>query len=283
MAPETKVKKATDAGLNVSAVSIRPPVLKLDWSTLFGLVLAIVLIGLALILGGSVGSFVNAPAFLIVVGGTFAVTAISYTGEDLGKFMSIINRAFIRTIYNPKRMAFQLMDIATIAKAKGVLTLNKIEPSLRKDPMLFKAIQPVIDGYKVEELQNILLQDNDAALERHRRSAQIVRRAAEVAPAMGLIGTLVGLVQMLSSLSDPTSIGPAMAVALLTTFYGAVLSTVFLGPLANKLERNSASEALIRELIVTALLSISKQDHPRRLETLLNAILPPQERIRYFK
>ena len=283
MAPETKVKKATDAGVNVSAVSIRPPVLKLDWSTLFGLVLAIVLIGLALFLGGSVGSFVNAPAFLIVIGGTFAVTAISYTGEDLGKFMSIINRAFIRTIYNPKRMAFQLMDIATISKAKGVLTLNKIETSLKKDPMLFKALQPVIDGYKTEELQHILIQDNEAALERHRRSAQIIRRAAEVAPAMGLIGTLVGLVQMLSSLSDPTSIGPAMAVALLTTFYGAVLSTVFLGPLANKLERNSASEALIRELIVTALLSISKQEHPRRLETLLNAILPPQERIKYFK
>lgn len=283
MATETKVKQAADAGMNVNAISIRPPIRKLDWSTLFGLVLAIVLIGLALMLGGSVSAFVNAPALLIVVGGTFAVTAISYTGEDLGKFMSIINRAFIRTIYDPKRMAFQLMDIATIAKAKGVLSLNKVESSLRKDPMLFKAIQPVIDGYKTEELQTILLSDNEAALERHRRSAQIVRRAAEVAPAMGLIGTLVGLVQMLSALSDPSSIGPAMAVALLTTFYGAVLSTVFLGPMANKLERNSVSEALIRELIVTTLMSISNQEHPRRLETLLNAILPPQDRIRYFK
>lgn len=283
MATETKIKKATDSGKILSALSIRPPVRKLDWSTLFGLLLAITLIGLALFLGGSVSSFLNAPALLIVVGGTIAVTAMSYTGEDLGKFLSIINRAFVKTIYNPKRMGFQLMDIATIAKAKGVLTLNTLESSLRKDAMLFNALQPVIDGYKPEELEAILVQDYDASIERHRRSAQIVRRASEVAPAMGLIGTLVGLVQMLSALSDPSSIGPAMAVALLTTFYGAVLSTVFLAPMANKLERNSATEAMIRELIVTAMLSISKQEHPRRLETLLNAILPPNERVRYFK
>ena len=283
MATETKVKQATDAGMQVNAISIRPPVNKLDWSTIFGLILAVSLIGMALYLGGSVAAFLNVPAMLIVVGGTIAVTAVSYTGEDLGRLLSIMNRAFIRTIYNPKRMAFQLMDMATISKAKGVLSLNKIEDSLKKDPMLYKATQHVIDGYKIEELENVLMQEKDAAIERHKRSANIVRRASEVAPAMGLIGTLVGLVQMLSNLDDPSSIGPAMAVALLTTFYGAVLSTVFLAPMANKLDRNSVSESMIRELIVTSLLSISRQEHPRKLETLLNAILPPSERIRYFK
>ena len=125
-------------------------------------------------------------------------------------------------------------------------------------------------------------QEVDALLERHRRAASIIRRGSEVAPAMGLIGTLVGLVQMLAQLDDPSSIGPAMAVALLTTFYGAILGTIVLGPLSGKLERNSNSEAMIKNLVLTAMGSIARQENPRRLEMLLNSELPPDKRIRFF-
>ena len=118
--------------------------------------------------------------------------------------------------------------------------------------------------------------------ERHKRSASIARRASEVAPAMGLIGTLVGLVQMLADLENPETIGPAMAVALLTTFYGAILGTVVLASIAVKLEKNSADETLIKTLVTIAATSIARQDNPRRLEMMLNSELPPSERIRYF-
>ena len=140
----------------------------------------------------------------------------------------------------------------------------------------------VTDGYSADDIYQLLGQEVDSLAERHRRSASIVRRASEVAPAMGLIGTLVGLVQMLAQLDDPASIGPAMAVALLTTFYGAIMGTVILGPLAAKLERNSNDETMSKRLILTAMESIARQENPRRLEMLLNSELPPEHRIRFF-
>jgi chemotaxis protein MotA len=179
-------------------------------------------------------------------------------------------------------MARQLMDIAAVAKKKGLLALAGAEAELKKDPQLYKAVQIVTDGYSANDIERILSQDLDALVERHRRSASILRRASEISPAMGLIGTLIGLVQMLANLSDPEAIGPAMAVALLTTFYGAILGTAVLSPMAAKLERNSNEEAMLRSMIMITMSSIARQDNPRRLEMLLNSELPPSEQIRYF-
>ena len=125
-----------------------------------------------------------------------------------------------------------------LARKKGLLALASIDSELKKDPFLARSVQLVTDGYTGEDVDRILGQEVDALVERHRQSAGIVRRASEIAPAMGLIGTLVGLVQMLAELENPSAIGPAMALALLTTFYGAIMGTVVLGPLAAKLERN---------------------------------------------
>jgi chemotaxis protein MotA len=124
--------------------------------------------------------------------------------------------------------------------------------------------------------------DLQATLQRHAKGAGVLRKAAEYAPAMGLIGTLIGLVQMLGNLDDPSAIGPAMAVALLTTFYGAVLANMLLSPLAAKLERNSEDEALLNLVYLTAAVSMGRQENPRRLEMLLNSILPPAKRVHYF-
>jgi len=139
-----------------------------------------------------------------------------------------------------------------------------------------------IDGSKPEDIHHILSQEIAASHERHKRTASITQRASEIAPAMGLIGTLVGLVQMLADLENPETIGPAMAVALLTTFYGAILGTVVMGPLAVKLEKNSNDESLINTLICLGAVSIARQDNPRKLEIELNAALPPHQQIHYF-
>lgn len=143
-------------------------------------------------------------------------------------------------------------------------------------------MQMVVDGYQPADIQRFLTQEIEALIERHKRSASIALRASEIAPAMGLIGTLVGLVQMLANLESPETIGPAMAVALLTTFYGAIMGNVILAPLAVKLEKNSKDEALIKTLISISALSMATQQNPRQLEMLLNAELPPSQRINYF-
>lgn len=264
-------------------ITITPPRLKIDFATIIGLTMAMTLIGGALFFGGSVGAFFNIPAAFIVVGGTVAVTSIAYTSEDLAKAWAIIQSSMFYRVRDPGTIATQMMDLAVLSKQKGNLALAQQETQLANDPYIALAMQYIADGYKTEDIVQILSHDMDALIDRHKKGASIVRRAAEVAPAMGLIGTLVGLVQMLTKLNDPSSIGPAMAVALLTTFYGALLGTILLSPLAAKLERNASHDMMMKDLILTAALSISKQESPRKLETILNAALPPNAKIKYFK
>ena len=278
----------TDAAQNQQAaadpgIRVAPPRVSADLSTILGLISAVGLIMAAIAMGSSNANFLNGPSFLIVVLGTMAATAVSYTWAEIKHVPGILGNTMIRRYRAPADLAVQLMDIAAVARKKGLLSLSAAESELKKDPFLFRAVQLVTDGYNGEDIDRVLGQEVDALAERHRRSASILRRASEVAPAMGLIGTLVGLVQMLAQLDDPSSIGPAMAVALLTTFYGAIMGTVILGPLAAKLERNSGDETMIKNLILTAMGSIARQENPRRLEMLLNSELPPEHRIRYFE
>jgi chemotaxis protein MotA len=253
-----------------------------DFSTIIGLVSAVGLIIIAIMMGSSNANFLNGPSFMIVILGTIAATAVSYTGQELKHVPGILGNTIIRHARDPSALARSLMTISVVARKKGLLALSTAEQQLKKDPFLARGVQLVTDGYSADDIYQLLGQEVDSLAERHRRSASIVRRASEVAPAMGLIGTLVGLVQMLAQLDDPASIGPAMAVALLTTFYGAIMGTVILGPLAAKLERNSNDETMSKRLILTAMESIARQENPRRLEMLLNSELPPEHRIRFF-
>lgn len=272
------------AKANVVTPNVRVPKAKvvLDFATLLGLIFGIGFIVLAIVLGASNASFFNTPSLSIVVFGTIAVTAISYTGSELASAWNILSKTMSRKVYKPKRFATALLDIAVTAKKKGLLALSTLESEMAKEEFLFHAVQMAIDGGKPQDIDYILSQEINAQLERHKRSAGITKRAAEVAPAMGLIGTLVGLVQMLAELENPDTIGPAMAVALLTTFYGAIMGTVIVGPLAVKLDKNSHDEAMIKTLIRLTAVSIARQDNPRKLEMELNSALPPSDQVRYF-
>ncbi len=263
-------------------IRITPPSLYTDLSTVLGLVITFILITVAILIGNSNANFFNLPSVLIVVLGTISVTAIAYSVEEMKGAWDVVRQSFVVRRTPPAVMAQQLMDIAVLARKKGFLILSQMESELSKDPHLAGAVQIVTDGYGGDDVERILSQDMDALVQRHRRAASILRRGAETAPAMGLIGTLIGLVQMLADLSNPDVIGPAMAVALLTTFYGAIMGMAVLAPMAAKLERNSNDEVLNRSLILTAMSSIARQENPRRLEMLLNSELPPEERIEYF-
>ena len=263
-------------------VHIQRPSYKIDLATILGLLLAIALIIGAIALGQSNANFFNVPSLMIVVFGTMAATAVSFTGEELKNAGTTLRQSWKRRVQNPSKLASSLIDLSVSAKKKGVLVLSSYESELSKDPFVARAVQMVIDGYQAKDIDFLLSQEIDAQAERHKRATNITRRASEVAPAMGLIGTLVGLVQMLADLENPETIGPAMAVALLTTFYGAILGTVVMAPLSVKLEKRSKDEAMLKNLTRIACISMASQDNPRKLEMLLNSELPPSKRIRYF-
>lgn len=263
-------------------VRIKSPVRKADLSTILGISCAFALIVGAISMGSGNANFLDIPSIMIVILGTIAATSIAFTGEEMRRAAKILGQSFFRKSWDPSIMARQLLDLATLARKKGILSLGMAAPELARDKVLLHAVQLVTDGYSAEDIERVLAQEIDSLIERHRRSANILRRGAEIAPAMGLIGTLIGLVQMLAELENPDAIGPAMALALLTTFYGAIMGMVILNPLAAKLERNSNDEAMIRTLVMVAMTSIARQENPRRLEMLLNSELPPNARIQYF-
>ncbi len=253
-----------------------------DYATVCGVIGAFVLISLAMVLGGTPQSFVDLPALLIVFGGTFMVTAVSFSVAEVVRAQSVMWRAVVYHVDQPAQAAEQILYLADLSRKKGKLALQGVMEDFRQNAFLYRAITLVVDGVPSEEVERILNHETHSTHARHQRSAGVLRRAGEVAPAMGLIGTLVGLVQMLGNLDDPATIGPSMAVALLTTFYGAILANMVFIPLAGKLERNAQVEATVNQIHTIAAASISRQENPRRLEMMVNTVLPPEERVNYF-
>lgn len=271
-----------NAPANINDAMPRRQRATIDPATVAGLVAAFVMIGAALASGGGWESFLDLPSALIVIGGTFAVTTVSFTLEDIINMPRVVVRAVIRRGESGRDAAMQILKIAELARRGGPIAVEQLVQHLNGRRVLQQAAIMISDQIPDEEIEIALRREADSVASRHSRGAAVLRRAGEVAPAMGLIGTLIGLVKMLAELDDPNAIGPAMALALLTTFYGAMLGSVVLAPLAAKLERASADEALINQLIVLGAVSISRQENPRRLEMLLNSVLPPQSRVKYF-
>jgi chemotaxis protein MotA len=263
-------------------VRLSPNQGSVDFATLLGLLVALALICSVIYFGGPWIAFLDWKAIPLVVGGTFAVTAISYSIGEIIQAQPIMLRTLFHSGVVPNEAAMRMMQLSERARRRGILQLQSELYALRAEPFLHRAMTMLVDGIAVEEIERNLTFETHAMMQRHVRSTGILRRAAEVSPAMGLIGTLIGLVQMLGSLDDPKSIGPAMAVALLTTFYGALLANVVFLPLASKLERNSATELLINQIYILGAISIGRQENPRRLELVLNTILPASQRVKYF-
>jgi len=265
-----------------SHIRISPVRTTVDAATVIGITCGFAMIIAAIVLGGSPESFINPPSILIVIGGTLAITTACFSIEDMARTLKIAGRTVFHRSREPSEAATQVLQIAEIARKKGVLTLQNIMGSTENEPFLNKGILMVVDGIPGEEIEAILTRDIQATMQRHVQSTNVLRKMGDFAPAMGLIGTLIGLVQMLGNLDDPKTIGPSMAVALLTTFYGAVLANMVFLPLAAKLEKNSQEETLINSVYMMAATSIGHQENPRRLEMLINSVLPPAHRVHYF-
>ncbi len=268
-----------DEGTHIHVAKTRST---MDLATIVGLICGFAMISAAIILGGSPESFINPPSILIVIGGTLAITTACFSLGEMGRTLKVVAKTFFYASRDPSEAATQVLQIAELARKKGVLALQDVVGSMQNEPFLHKGMSMVVDGTPGEEVESIMRRDLQATVQRHSKSTSVLRKMGEFAPAMGLIGTLIGLVQMLGNLENPATIGPSMAVALLTTFYGAVLANMVFLPLAAKLDRNSQEEALINNLYVMGASSIGNQENPRRLEMLLNSVLPPAKRVRYF-
>ncbi len=247
----------------------------MDIATLVGILAAFGIIGSSIAMGGPFIIFVNVPSILVVVGGTFGVTLMRVTLADfLGSF-KIGMKAFFYKMDNPKNLIEEAVEMANIARKEGLLALEGREIS---NPFLERGIGLCIDGHSPEIVNSLLSKDINLTIERHTKGSDMFKAMATYAPAMGMIGTLIGLVQMLSNMSDPAAIGPAMAIALLTTLYGAVIANAFASPLSEKLKLISSSEKLNKALILESISAIQDGTNPRVMQELLNAFLPESKR-----
>ena len=242
----------------------------MDIATLVGILGAFGIIIGAILTGGELGPFIDVPSLLIVVGGTFFVTFSQVTlGDFLGSF-SVGLKSFLYKVDDPVKLIEESVQLADIARKNGLLALEGQEIT---NPFMQKGISLCVDGHDPALVKKMLQSEVKLMLARHENGIRMFTNMATMAPAMGMIGTLVGLVQMLSNMSDPAAIGPAMAVALLTTLYGAIIANAFAQPVADKLTRSTELEELNSNLIMETISGIQEGMNPRVLEQLLSTYL----------
>ncbi|MFQ5579231.1 MAG: motility protein A [Nitrospiria bacterium] len=249
----------------------------MDLATLLGLVSAIGLLLFGILSGGTLLIFWDAASCAIVVGGTIGVTLINYPLKDVLGVIGVVKNVFLHSLQSAGELVSTLVDLATKTRKGGVLS---IEPEIKniKDKFFSKGLQMLVDGIEVNSIKSVLEKEMDYVSERHKLGADVFMALATFSPALGMIGTLIGLVQMLQKLDDPSKIGPAMAVALITTFYGALMANIFFMPMAGKLKKRDKEEMLVKELILEGVLSIASGENPRVMEQKLQVFMPPKER-----
>lgn len=247
----------------------------MDLATLVGLIGAFGIIIAAMVLGGDIGIFVNPPSILIVLGGTLLVVLMKFTLAQFLGAGKVMAKAFMFKSVNPEDIIAETVELADAARKGGLLSLEDKQVS---SDFMQRGIQLLVDGHDPEVVRQLLNKEARLTFDRHDFGNKIFKAMGDVAPAMGMIGTLVGLVQMLSNMSDPKSIGPAMAVALLTTLYGAMIANMFALPIADKLEVRRDEEALNQALVIDGLLAIQAGQNPRVIDQMLRSYLPEGKR-----
>jgi chemotaxis protein MotA len=243
----------------------------MDLATLVGLLGAFGIIIAAIFFGGSAIIFVNIPSLLIVGGGTLFAVLMKFPLPHFFTAFKVAAKAFFAKTEDPVKLIEEGVLLANIARKEGVLGL---EGQDIENEFLERGIQLCVDGHEPDFVRTMLGKDINLTIERHERGQAIFKAIGDVAPAMGMIGTLIGLVQMLSAMDDPKAIGPAMAVALLTTLYGAIIANAFALPIADKLAHRSQEERLNKGLILETISSIQEGLNPRVMEELLKTYLP---------
>ena len=254
----------------------------MDIATVIGIIACFMLIIITIMMGVGLPAFINIPSVLVVLGGTVGATLVNYPLKDVINSVKIVKNAFFAKNLTFGEVINNFVNFANKARKEGILALEASLPEVQ-DEFLKKGLQLTIDGLEPQAITEILETEISFIEDRHKLGAEMFQAMGTFAPAFGMIGTLIGLVAMLQSMDDPGSIGPSMAVALITTFYGAVLANVVFIPISGKLKARSKEEALLKEMILQGIISLSRGDNPRILEQKLHAFLPPALRVSAFK
>jgi len=248
----------------------------MDILTLVGLVAGVLIVAMAMLANASFLTFLNLPGLAIVLGGTFAVTLIKFRMPSImSAFRLAFSAAFIDRVARPAALVREVGALALVVRKEGILGLENHDTD---NDFLRKAINLCVNGHPPELVEEALAQEAQQISERYEVAERVLRGIGESTPAIGMLGTLIGLVQMLNTLDDPSSIGPAMAIALLTTLYGAFIAQLIALPLADKLQLKAEDESRNQMLIITSIKNIMRGENPRVMTEMLSSFVHPDHR-----
>lgn len=250
----------------------------MDVGLIGGIVVGLGLVLFGIISGGTpIDKFIDAGSIMIVVGGGIAATFVQMPLSQMLSFGKIFGKAVKNPEFNTGQIIDKVIELANVARREGLLALEEAVDEVNDD-FLKKGVMLIVDGTDPEMVKSILETELLNMMDRHKSGASIFEALGSLMPAFGMIGTLVGLVAMLQNLSDPAAIGPSMAVALLTTFYGSLFANLIWIPIGEKLKTKSDEEALVKQVMIEGLLSIQAGENPRIIEEKLKAFLSPSIR-----
>ncbi len=247
----------------------------MDLATLLGIFVGLGLVVGSILIGPDPIGFIDIPSMMIVFGGTSASLLVTFPLEEVRQGMRAVIKAFTSKRTQPNQVVEIMVKIADISRREGLVALEKVETG---NPILRKATQLIADSADASLIQETVAIEISSMKRRHNIGIGVCQRIGSLAPAMGMVGTLIGLVQMLTNLSDPATLGPAMAVAILTTFYGALLANLVFLPIAGKLKARSMQEELNLLVIFEGAKCILENNNPRLVYEKLSSFLPPKDR-----
>ena len=249
----------------------------MDLGTIIGLGAGIALLLTSILMASEVEAFIDYPSLVMVGGGSICAALISFPVQNLFAVAKVAKNAFFTKPRDPRQLIAELVKYAEVARRDGILALDNLTGKI-EDPFIVQGIQMAVDGTDPDLIETILLSDIEAIESRHGEGKALFDNIGRFAPAFGMIGTLVGLVIMLKNMDDPATIGPSMAIAILTTLYGAVISNLLALPLAEKLGRRSKEELLLKMIVVKGVMAIQSGDNPRVVDQKLKTFLPVRMR-----
>lgn len=246
----------------------------MDLGLLFGFLGTWAIVCWAILTGGDFLVFIDMPSTILVMGGTFGIMFFAFPVGHLKKLAGICKRSLRPDNYSVEKLIEDMVSYAEVARRDGILSLENITKDI-EDQFIVRGIRMAVDGSDPELIDQIMSSELDNLATRHETAKAMLDAMSKYAPAMGLIGTLIGLVIMLQNMNDPSKLGPGMAVAILTTLYGAFVANMLAGPLADRLARSSGEEILYKTIIIKGVMAIQSGDNPRIVEQKLRTFLPP--------
>jgi len=249
----------------------------MDIATIIGVIFGFIVIGWAMLLGGSMRIFWDMPSVAITIGGMLCATLIHFSLPQFLGIFSVVKKTIVTKIPTPSELIQKMVNYAAVNRRDGALALEQ-EINKANNTFLAKGLQMLVDGQKSEEIREFMSMEIQYLQERHANGKKILEFMGSAAPAFGMIGTLIGLVQMLRNLNSPDQIGAGMAVALITTFYGAIVANLLFLPLAGKLGLYSKAETIAMEMIIEGICAISQGSNPRTVREKLQVFVSQKKR-----